>query len=168
MPSIPIARLTLGSAVDVLAVAVALFFLLRGLLRGASGEIARILGFIGGASAGYSLYPAIRTALTSAPGQASPAALSLTALALAVVTGLIAGLTVRFVCIRLLQIVILQPADAVLGAAAGAVYAAVLLAIVFSLGMLVPHPPVRRVFAEQSAVGRLVCPWLRTHMGMAG
>lgn len=165
---IPIARLTPGGAVDILAAAAALFFLVRGLLRGASGEIARILGFIGGSSAGCLLYPAIRAALASVPGQASPAALSLTALALTVVAGLIVGLAVRLACIHLLQIVILQPADAVLGAAAGAVYAAVLLAIVFALGMLAPHPPVQRAFAEQSAVGRVVCPWLRARMGMTG
>lgn len=158
--------ITFGSVVDVLALALALFFLLRGMLRGASGEISRIIGFFGGSCVGYMLYQPVRQILLASPGQASSVVVALTALALVVVIGFVTGLLLRYACIRLLQIVILEPADAILGVVAGAVYATVILGIVFALGMLIPHPPLQQVFTEQSVVGRFVCPRLRLYMGL--
>jgi uncharacterized membrane protein required for colicin V production len=94
------------------------------------------------------------------------AALALTSLTLTLLAGFIVGLTMRYIFNAMFQVVILQPADAVLGLAAGAVYTAVILAIVFALAMLIPLTPVQRLFTEQSRVGQQVCPWLRSHMGI--
>ncbi len=162
----PLLPLTLGTVVDVIAVMIVLFFLSRGLIHGASEEIARITGFIGGAWSGYALYPTIQQALLAGGGPTPSVALALTALALAILCGFITGLTVRFLFNAMLQVVVLQPADAVLGLAAGAAYAAVTLAIVFAVGMLMPVSGIQRVFTEQSRVGQRVCPWLSDHMGL--
>jgi|688.fasta_scaffold42020_5 uncharacterized membrane protein required for colicin V production len=162
----PDAPLTFGILVDVLAAIVLLFFLGRGLIRGVSGELARILGFVGGASAGVALYSPIQKSLSALTGMPSCAALALTSLTLTLLAGFIVGLTMRYIFNAMFQVVILQPADAVLGLAAGAVYTAVILAIVFALAMLIPLTPVQRLFTEQSRVGQQVCPWLRSHMGI--
>jgi len=162
----PYAPLTLGTLVDVLAVMVLLFFLSRGLIRGVSDELARIMGFVGGAWAGVALYSHIQATFSSLTGTTSSAALAITSLALTLLAGFITGLAVRCVFTAMFQVVILQPADAVLGLAAGAVYAAVILAVVFSLAMIVPLKPVQRLFTEQSRVGQQICPWLRAHMGL--
>ncbi len=162
----PYALLTLGTLVDVLAVMVLLFFLSRGLIRGVTDELARIMAFVGGAWAGVTFYSPIQAAFSSLTGTTSSAAIAVTSLALTLLAGFIIGLTVRFVFKEMFQVVILQPADAVLGLAAGAVYAAVILAVVFALAMLVPIKSVQRVFVEQSCVGQHVCPWLRAHMGL--
>ena len=119
----PDAPLTFGIFVDVLAATVLLFFLVRGLIRGVSDELARVLSFIG-------------------------------------------GIAMRYAFTSMFEVLIFQPADAVLGLAAGAVYTAVILAIVFALAMLIPLTPVQRLFTEQSRVGQQVCPWLRSHMGI--
>ncbi len=158
--------LTLGTVVDIIAVMVVLFFLSRGLMHGASEEIARIKGFIGGAWAGYVLYPSIQRALLAGGGPTPSVALALTALALAILSGFIIGLTVRFLFNAMLQVVVLQPADAVLGLAAGAAYAAIVLTVVFAVGMLMPVHAIQRMFTEQSRVGQRVCPWLSDHMGL--
>jgi membrane protein required for colicin V production len=162
----PDAPLTFGTLVDVLAVMVLLFFISRGLLRGVSDELARIMGFVGGAWAGVTFYPHIQGTFSSLTGAPSSAAIALTSLALTLLAGLLIGLAVRCVFNAMFQVVILQPADAVLGLAAGAVYAAVILAVVFALAMIVPIKPVQRLFTEQSRVGQQICPWLRAHMGL--
>jgi len=162
----PDAPLTFGILVDVLAVMVLLFFLVRGLIRGVSDELARVLSFIGGASAGVAIYPLIQKTLSSLTGTPSSAALALTSLTLTLLAGFIGGLAIRYAFTAMFQVVILQPADAVLGLAAGAVYAAVILAVVFALAMLIPLTSVQRLFTEQSRVGQQVCPWLRAHMGL--
>jgi membrane protein required for colicin V production len=162
----PYAPLTFGTLVDVLAVMVLLFFLSRGLIRGVSDELARIMGFVGGAWAGVAFYPHIQAAFSALTGTTSSAAIAIMSLALTLLAGFITGLTVRCVFNAMFQVVILQPADAVLGLAAGAVYAAVILAVVFSLAMIVPLKPVQRLFTEQSRVGQQICPWLRAHMGL--
>jgi len=161
-----LAPLTFGTVVDIIAVMVVLFFLSRGLIRGVSEEVARIAGFGSGAWAGYALYPRLQAALMAGGGLAPSPALALTTLALAVLCGFIVGLAVRFLFHSMLQVVILQPADALFGLASGAAYAAVVLVIVFAIAMLLPIRPVQRVFAEQSRVGQLICPWLRAHMGL--
>jgi len=162
----PYAPLTFGTLVDVLAVMVLLFFLSRGLIRGVSDELARIMGFVGGAWAGMTLYSPIQGAFSALTGTTASTAIAVTSLALTLLAGFIIGLTVRCVFNAMFQVVILQPADAVLGLAAGAVYAAVILAVVFALAMLVPLKSVQRLFIEQSRVGQHVCPWLRAHMGL--
>jgi len=158
--------LTFGTLVDALAVLVALIFLGRGLIRGVSGEFSRVAGFVGGAWIGYALYPKIQGALLATGGVSPSAALSLTTLVLAALSAFIAGFILRHLLASTLQVVILQPADAIVGMLAGAVYAAAILAIVFALGMLTPIGPVQRLFVEQSHVGRHLCPWLRDHMGL--
>ncbi len=162
----PDAPLTFGILVDVLAVMVLLFFLVRGLIRGVSDELARVLSFVGGASVGVALYPHIQKTLSSLTGTPSSAALALTSLTLTLLAGFIVGLAMRYAFTAMFQVVILQPADAVLGLAAGAVYAAIILAVVFALALLIPLTPVQRLFTEQSRVGQQVCPWLRAHMGL--
>jgi uncharacterized membrane protein required for colicin V production len=112
------------------------------------------------------LYPHIQKTLSSLTGTPSSAALALTSLTLTLLAGFIVGLAMRYAFTAMFQVVILQPADAVLGLAAGAVYAAIILAVVFALALLIPLTPVQRLFTEQSRVGQQVCPWLRAHMGL--
>jgi uncharacterized membrane protein required for colicin V production len=162
----PDAPLTFGILVDVLAVMVLLFFLVRGLIRGVSDELARVLSFVGGAVTGVALYPLIQKTLSALTGIPSCAALALTSLTLTLLAGFIGGIAMRYAFTSMFEVLIFQPANAVLGLAAGAVYTAVILAIVFSLAMLIPLTPVQRLFTEQSRVGQQVCPWLRAHMGI--
>ena len=162
----PHAPLTFGTLVDVLAVMTLLFFLSRGLIRGVSEELARIMGFVGGAWAGYALYPKIQATLLATSGTTPSAALAMTTLFLSLLSGFIVGVVTRYICNAMMQVVILQPADAIFGLAAGAVYAAAILAVVFALAMLVPLKPIQRMFTQQSRVGQQVCPWLRAHMGL--
>ena len=180
----PDAPLTFGILVDVLAVMVLLFFLGRGLSRGVSDELARIMGFVGGAWAGVAFFPHIQKTFSALTGTlasaaftgtsasaaltrtSASAAFTLTSLTLTLLAGFIVGLIIRYIFNAMFQVVILQPADAVLGLAAGAVYAAVIFAVVFALAMLIPLTSVQRLFTEQSRVGQQVCPWLRAHMGL--
>jgi uncharacterized membrane protein required for colicin V production len=162
----PHAPFTFGILVDALAVMVLLFFLTRGLIRGVSDELARLMGFVGGAWASLALYPLIQSAFSSLTDTTSSAAVAITSLALTLLAGFVIGLAVRCVFTAMFQVVILQPADAALGLAAGAVYASVILAVVFALAMIIPSKPVHRLFAEQSRVGQQICPWLRAHMGL--
>ena len=160
----PPTLLTFGTALDILAMTIVLVFLIRGLMRGVSDETARIAGFVGGVWVGYALYPKIQAALQATSAPSPTAVIALTTLVLAILAGFVTGLVFRFLYNAMLQIIVLQPADAILGMAAGAVYAGVVLAIIYSFGILTPYPPVQRVFTEQSRVGQIICPWLRTHM----
>lgn len=162
----PHTLLTFGTALDLLAVMIILAFLIRGLMRGVSDETSRIAGFVGGVWVGYMLYPKIQSALQATGAPSPTTAIALTTLLLALLAAFVTGLVFRYLYNALLQVVVLQPADAVLGMAAGAAYAGVVIAIIFSFGMLTPYRPAQRIFSEQSRVGQIVCPWLRTHMRM--
>jgi uncharacterized membrane protein required for colicin V production len=161
-----LAYFTLGSVVDVIAGIIAILFVIRGLTCGATVEIARLFGFFGGVYSGTLLFPKIYAGMIAVRGSATVAAVALSALILTIVFAFAIGILTRYAGVRILQIVIFQPADALLGMAAGLVYAVVIITVIYAFGMLLPYKPAQTVFIEQSSIGRLVCPWLKVHMGL--
>jgi uncharacterized membrane protein required for colicin V production len=162
----PHASLTFGIVVDVVAVMTFVFFLSRGIMRGISGELACVAGFVGGAWASYAFYPKIQSMLPATSGTTPPFVLAMITLFLSLLAGFLVGWVIRYLCATMMQVVILQPADAILGFAAGVVYATAFLLVLFALAMLVPIQSIQRLFSDQSLLGRHVCPWLRDHMGL--
>ena len=162
-----IAQISFGNIFDVLAALIAILFIVRGLTCGATVEIARLLGFFGGVYAGALLFPHIYAAMSAVRGGVSVTAIALSAFMVTLIIGIAVGFLTRYAGVRILQIVIFQPADAILGMAAGIVYASVIMAVICAFGMLVPFHPVQQIFTEQSMVGRVICPWLRARMGIA-
>lgn len=161
-----IAHISLGNIVDIMAALITILLIVRGLTCGATVEIARLLGFFGGVYAGTLLFPKIYTAMAVMRNGASITAIALSAFVLTLILAVAIGFLTRYAGVRILQIVIFQPADAILGMAAGIVYASVIMAVICAFGMLMPFHPVQQIFTEQSMVGRIICPWLRVRMGI--
>ena len=153
--------------VDLAALLVLLWGMLRGLRRGLSGELAQLAGVVVAFLFGLRVYAPFADWLltyTRLTGRSVQAAAFLAT----VVAALIVLIVLHALLRGLVRLVVEERIDRPLGLAAGAVRSAVLIAIIFVIINLWPSEYLNRTFGEESVVGNLLLrcmPALREEKG---
>lgn len=155
---------SLSHGIDVVTTLILVLALVIGATRGLSNEFARLFAFAVGIAAAVIAFPYIKAYI--AKGDA--ATWQLIAMAISVVLAVVVGKLVHVLTKRFLKLLLVQPVDAILGAAASTLTTgAVILVILFFLY----HCPVwqdtirTRVFGD-SVVGQ-TAEQIFNHMGIA-
>ena len=146
------ATVDIQQGVDIAFVAIMLLACMAGSVRGASGEISRLLSLVCGVAAAYVLNGAFRSSFNLSAIMAAAAAI-----AVGVVVALLANVVAR----KFIRLIFGQPADAIAGAVmsvAGALIICVLLLCVAHL--LVGEETGKAVF-EDSFAGKSLAPAVR-------
>lgn len=143
-----------GGWIDLISIVFLGISILLGAIRGISGQIARVCGFVSGlASISLLRGPIHASVFGSAPGSGIVLSLSLS-----IVAGVVIALIVRAAVARFLRLVVSQPCDAVIGAAVSAAVCAVLLSIVLSVVGRLPLGVLSEAATTGSYAGRTAAP----------
>ena len=162
-------RLTPANYVDIACAGLVLLFVVIGFVRGISGELSRLLSLAAGAAVGYWIYvPGVETLSSLEYLRKSPQFTSLIAFCVALLGGLILFLLLNLMLGRIIKIVLDPAWDRSLGMLAGVINAAILLALVFTLAMILPQPSHRELLCRESRIGRMATPLLERMLGSAG
>ena len=153
-----------GCWIDIACIAVILFFTITDAVRGFSTTLSVLLGLLIAIHSGYWLYPPLKSILAGAAFcHRHPAIGALLPYAAAIFIGIVLFLLFRFFFRRFFKLLVEQPMDRILGALAGAVKALLLLLIIFSgISLLPEKSKTRRVFCQESRMGRHVVPVIQT------
>jgi uncharacterized membrane protein required for colicin V production len=154
-------RLTSGDYVDITCAGLVLVCAGIGLARGISGELSRLVSLALGATAGYWIFvPGVQTLADLEYFRKSPQFSGLIAFCVALLGGLICFLLLNYILSRIIKIAISTPLDRLLGLIAGLLNATILLALAFTLALILPEPSQRELLCRQSRVGRFATPRL--------
>ena len=143
------------SLIDCVALALLAAGTVRGMLRGLSGELARLLSVVTALVAALWLYAPAGAWLagnTRLQGRLALAA----AFSVTLIAAVVAMVVVRFLLKRVMKVVIEERFDRRLGLAAGFGNTLMVIAIVFLLVNMWPHDYLNRKFGEESLIGTLV------------
>lgn len=128
------------TVLDWLAFGGVAFLVVRGFIRGCSGEISRLIGWLAAVATGcLGFAPVERAVLAAKLFSANPYAGRLVAVMLILVICFSVGLLLRHVLKESLQTAIGQPFDAILGGIIGGFKAFVVIAVLCALGLLDPR-----------------------------
>lgn len=128
-----------GSFADILFFIVAAVFVIRGFIRGFSGEIGSLLGVVAAVATAYFGSSGVSAFIrASGWGGESKLLVEVTVFAVMLVACVAAWLLVSFAAKALLKSIFGQPFDSVLGGVVGGAKAIALLALLCSLGWLMP------------------------------
>lgn len=144
-----LATINIQQGVDIAFVAILLLACMAGSVRGASGEISRLLSLVCGVAAAWALNMVFRTSFDLSVILAAVAA---------VASGVVVALLANVVARRFIRLIFGQPADAIAGAAmsiAGALIVCVLLLCVAHL--FVGEEAGKAIF-EDSFAGKSLAP----------
>lgn len=149
-------------ALDYLAFGAAAFLVVRGFMRGCSGELGRLVATLAAAAFGYFGFRGVaRLVLTAKLFGDNPYAGRLVAFILMAVLCIAVWLFLRHVLADGLRLVIAQPFDAMLGGMIGGIKAFVGVAVLCTLGLLGPKESDRARFKEQSLTAQKLAPLLK-------
>jgi len=147
---------------DYLAFGAVAFLIVRGFMRGCSGELGRLVGVAAATAVGYfGFNPVARTVLASNVFSANPHAGRLIAFILMAVLCIGLWLFLRRLLSDALKLVIAQPFDALLGGVFGGVKAFLLVAVLCTAGLLSPSEGDRARFQEKSVTVQALAPLLK-------
>lgn len=128
------------SPLDWLLLAAALFLVVRGFVRGCSGEIGRLIGAAAAAAALlFARAPAARLAALAPAVRDSPFARGVLALTLLIVAAVSVWLLAGRLFARLIKLAVPQPLDAILGGVIGAIKVFLLIFILCVMGLAGPR-----------------------------
>lgn len=148
--------------VDALAFAAVAFLVIRGFVRGCSGELGRLVAVCTAAAVGFfGFAPVSRVILTSKLLNANPYAGRLVAFILLFVVCVALWLGLSRLLSEIIRLVVAQPFDAILGGIIGGVKAFVLVAVLCTFGLLNPNASERARFESQSFAAQLLSPYLK-------
>ena len=147
---------------DYLAFGAVAFLVIRGFIRGCSGELSGLVGVLTAVAVGYFGFdPVARTVLSAKIFAANPYAGRLIAFILILVVCLAIWLMLGRLLKEGLQMVVPQPFDALLGGVVGGIKAFVVVAALCTLGLLNPHAEGRAQLQEKSVTVEKLAPWLK-------
>ena len=143
------------SFVDILAFSLIALGAVRGLWRGLSSELARLISVVIALFVGVRYYqPVGHWVLEHSRLEGRPAfALAFVSMILAIV---VFTLLIRFALKNMMKVVVEPEAERIGGLIAGTVHALVMVVIIFATLCLVPHPYINQKFGEESVVGTAV------------
>ena len=142
------------SVVDICAFALLVLGILVGLRRGLSGEVANLLSLVVGFMAGVTAHRLFDAGWPAPAGRAGLHAVA--GVVVALVAGTVAMALARFVCKRLIRIVIEEESDRVWGAVVGGLRSAIFVLAIFIVMNLLPNERANRWFGETSLIGQQV------------
>ena len=146
---------------DFLALGALAFLVIRGFIRGGSGEIGRLVGVLAGAAVGYfGFTPTVRVVLSAQMFNANPYAGRMIVFILLLVVCLAVWFGISRILTDSIRLAIPQPFDTLLGGVIGGVKAFVLVAILCTLGLLNPREKARSRFQEESVTVQKFAPLL--------
>ncbi len=150
---------TPGDAVDVACLILALIFIMRGLIRGFSGELAHLMAnVIVLVVAMYTYRPVASRLYKALESTQSPILMNVLLVSAYVICCALAIWILRTIFRRSIKVIVSLPTDKILGLICGVVSAAVAIFIIFAISTLIPVASVHEVMSEQSRVGRLINP----------
>ncbi len=146
---------------DYLAFGVVAWLVIRGFMRGCSGEISGLVGLLTAAMIGYfGFAPVEQTVLAAKLLAANPYAARLITFMLLLVVCLSVWLLLGRVLKEAIQFVVRQPFDALLGGIIGGLKAFVAVAALCTLGLLSPHEADRARLKNSSLTVKKLAPLL--------
>lgn len=149
------------SLLDYLAFGAVAWLVIRGFLRGCSGEVSGLVGLLAAAALGYfGFTPVERTVLAAKLLAANPYAARLIAFMLILVACFSVWLLIGRLLKEALQLVVRQPFDALLGGVIGGVKAFVAIAALCTLGLLSPSETDRARLRDHSLTVNKLAPLL--------
>ncbi len=143
------------NAVDVGAVLVLLLGMMLGRSRRLSGEIGHLVSVVAAFAAGLLGYRPL-CAWFSRWEQLGPRGAYALAFVAAIVAAALLMVIIRIGLMRVIQVVLTEPADRTLGGLVGLVRGAILVTAIFILMNLMPSAFLNRQFGEASLIGRWV------------
>lgn len=147
---------------DYLAFAGVAFLVIRGFLRGCSGEVGRLVGVITAAGVGFLCFtPIARLVLSSKLFDANLYAGRLIVFILMLVVCVALWLGIGRLLTDVLRMVVPQPFDALLGGVIGGVKAFVVVAALCTFGLLNPKEKSRVILEEKSVTVQKFAPILK-------
>ena len=147
---------------DLLAFGGVAFLVLRGFVRGCSGEIGRLVGVVTAAAVGFFGFNSIaRLVLSVKLFGDNPYAGRLIVFILMTVVCIALWLGISLLLSEGLRLVLPQPFDAILGGVIGGVKAFVIIAALCTLGLLNPHEEARTQLQEKSVTVQHFAPFLK-------
>lgn len=149
-------------ALDYLAFGAVIFLVVRGFVRGCSGELGRGVALLAAAAIGYFGFSAVaRMVLMAKLFNDNPYAGRMIAFVLMAVLCIAVWLFLKHLLADGLRLVIAQPFDAILGGMIGGMKAFVVVAALCALGLLNPKESDRVRFKEQSMTAQKLAPLLK-------
>ncbi|MDD4442236.1 MAG: CvpA family protein [Kiritimatiellae bacterium] len=146
---------------DFLAFGAVAWLVIRGFLRGCSGEVSGLVGLLAAAALGYfGFAPVERTVLAAKLLAANPYAARLIAFMLILVACFSVWLLIGRMLKEALQLVVRQPFDALLGGVIGGLKAFVAVAALCTLGLLSPREADRTRLQDRSLTVKKLAPLL--------
>ncbi len=147
---------------DMLAFGGIAVLVIRGFLRGCSGELSGLVGVLAAAATGFFGFdPVVRTVLSAKFFNTNPYAGRMIAFILILVVSLAVWLVLRRLLKDGLETVVPQPFDAVLGGVIGGVKAFVLVAVFCTFGLLNPRAEGRAQLQNDSVTVQKLAPYLK-------
>ncbi len=147
--------------VDAVAFGAVAFLVIRGFVRGCSGELGRLVAICAAAATGFfGFAPVSRLVLQAQLFQANPYAGRLIAFLVLCVVCIALWLGLSRLLSELIRLVVAQPFDALLGGVIGGVEAFILVAVLCAFGLLNPSAEGRAQFREQSFAAQKLAPLL--------
>lgn len=147
---------------DAFAFGAVAFLVIRGFIRGCSGELGRLVAVCAAAGLGFfGFAPVSRVVLTAKLFGSNPAAGRLVVFILLFVVCVALWLLLGHVLSEIIRLVVAQPFDAVLGGVIGGIKAFVLVAVMCAFGLLNPNEQERSRFQNQSVAAQKLSPLLK-------
>lgn len=148
--------------VDAAAFGAVAFLVVRGFIRGCSGELGRLLAVCAAAGAGFlGFAPVSRLVLSAKLFSANPYAGRLVSFILLLVVCVAVWLFLSRTLSEALRLVVAQPFDAILGGIIGGLKAFILVAVLCTFGLLNPSEQGRTTFKDQSVAAQKLSPLLK-------
>ena len=150
------------SLLDYLAFGAVAWLVIRGFMRGCSGELSGLVGLLAAAAVGYfGFAPLERTILAAKLLAANPYAARLITFMLILVACFSVWLIIARTLKDALELVVGQPFDALLGGIIGGTKAFVAIAVLCTLGLLNPREADRARLKGQSVTVKKFAPLLQ-------
>lgn len=147
---------------DIAAVIAVAFLVIRGFIRGCSGEAGRLAGVLAAVAFGYFGFGAVsRTVEASKMFGENPYAGRLIAFMVLLIVCIAIWLGVSHLLAEGIRLVLQQPFDAIIGGVIGGIKAFVLIAILCTMGLLNPRESDRTAFQDQSLTAQKLAPFLK-------
>lgn len=148
--------------IDALSFGAIAFLVIRGFIRGCSGELGRLVAVCTAAGVGYFCFAAVsRVVLMAKLFQSNQYAGRLVVFIVMLVACLAIWLFLSRMLSEVIRLVVAQPFDAILGGIIGGIKAFILVAVLCAFGLLNPNEQERTQFKNQSFAAQMLSPLLK-------
>ena len=141
--------------VDLLAVIYLIFGMIRGFMRGLSGELARVISMVAVFVLGWQFYELAGQKVMEVATRLDEQTAQLVGFLLILVGAGIGTVLIRWILRNLMEFTFKEPLEKVGGVVAGLVRSGAWVALILIAGILSPSAYLNRTFGEESRLGSL-------------